>query len=124
VLLTTPAAPLVVAVTREGQRKLIARYDQSPMERLRVEEQPATMLSPNGPQKVREKVAQRLLPLDPPAKIYAGYGQGKVVCAGCDEHIEPGEVEYELHLAHSRRLSLHIECVRLLEAERQGTREA
>lgn len=77
------------------------------------------MLSPNGLQKVHEKVAKRLLPLDPPGQMFAGYGQGEAVCAGCDGLIERGEVEWELHLAHAPVLFMHIQCVRLLEAERR-----
>ena len=44
------------------------------------------------PSKIREKVARGILPRKPPAKMWAGHGQGHV-CSGCT--IVPDQIEYE-----------------------------
>lgn len=73
---------------------------------------------PDAPGKIRAKVEDGRLPLEPPAQTWAENGtQGK--CDGCDERILASQVQYEFVLADGRTFRLHLGCGALLEAERR-----
>ena len=67
---------------------------------------------------VLKKVAQGTLPLQPPDRIFGGYGSGHQ-CNGCDDRVLPHQVEYELHIGETI-YRLHLVCFDLLVALRRG----
>jgi hypothetical protein len=71
-----------------------------------------------APLKIRRKVESGALPVDMPAKTYAGFGTGGP-CAGCEEPITKAQAEYELEMADGRKFLMHLGCAGLLEAERR-----
>jgi hypothetical protein len=79
------------------------------------------MLPPDAPGRIRAKVEDGRLPLEPPARVWAENGtQGK--CDGCDEPITVSQVHYEFVLADGRTLQLHLACAREWGAERRRRR--
>jgi len=80
-------------------------------------------LSPEQRQRILDAVSSGRLPVDAPAKMYAGYGPGRA-CAGCDDAIGPKDVEYEAHYDDGRRYYLHLGCAALWEAQRRRAAKA
>jgi hypothetical protein len=76
-------------------------------------------LTPEQRQRVLEAISAGRLPLDPPPKMYAGYGEGRT-CNGCDEVVGPKEVEYEASYDGGRTYYLHLWCAGLWLAERRS----
>ena len=70
----------------------------------------------DAPEKIRHKVARGILPDTRPARMWAGFGAGRI-CAGCDHPIEPDQVEYEF--GNGETMRLHLGCAALWEAERR-----
>jgi len=73
---------------------------------------------PDAPKKIRDKLDSGALPVDAPAKMFAGYGKG-LCCDGCETKILPVQVEYELELPDGRTFRLHLGCAGLWEADRR-----
>jgi hypothetical protein len=75
-------------------------------------------LSPEQRQRVLDAIDSGHLRLDPPKKMYAGYGDGRE-CAGCGEVIDNKQVEWEATYEDGRAYRLHLGCAGLWEAERR-----
>lgn len=73
---------------------------------------------PDAPGKMRAKVEDGRLPLELPARMWAGFGSEKP-CDGCGEAISSSQVEYEFESREGRTIRLHLGCASLLEAERR-----
>jgi len=73
-------------------------------------------LSPEQRQRILDAVSSGRLPVDAPAKMYAGYGPGRA-CAGCDDAIGSKDVEYEAHYDGDRRYYLHLACAAFWDAQ-------
>ena len=71
---------------------------------------------PDAQEKIREKIAHGMLPRMPPAKMWAGHGEGHI-CAGCEQAIQPDQIEYEF--ANGETIRMHIGCAALWDAERR-----
>lgn len=71
--------------------------------------------------KIRSKLAAKLLPTGEPVKTWAGHGRG-TLCAGCDEPIRPFQIQYELETADKARFPLHQGCHGLWAAEHRRRR--
>ena len=69
-------------------------------------------------ERVFKNISQGALPLQPPDRIYGGYGSGQQ-CDGCEDPVLPHQVEYELHVGEAR-YRLHLVCFDLLVAVRRG----
>jgi hypothetical protein len=67
---------------------------------------------------IRKKLDAGTLPLDAPAKLWAGIGAGRL-CAACEQAIGPTQSEYELEYDGRSAILLHAECHRRWEDERQ-----
>jgi len=79
------------------------------------------MSAPDAPGRIRARVEDGRLPLEPPARVWAENGtQGK--CDGCDEPITVSQVHYEFVLADGRTFQLHLVCGGVLAAERRRRR--
>jgi hypothetical protein len=65
---------------------------------------------------IRLKVATGILPKDAPAKMFAGYGTGKV-CAAYDLSTTKKDVEYDVDMADGRTFSFHQLCITLWHQE-------
>ena len=72
----------------------------------------------DAPGKIRAKVEDGRLPVDLPARMWAGPGSGQP-CDGCEQIISRGQVEYEFESGNGRTIRLHLGCASLLEAERR-----
>ena len=67
---------------------------------------------------VRQKLAAGTLPLEFPAKMWVGKGNGGR-CDVCEEPIAPTEIEYEPDFANpTTRLKFHQACLKLWNQER------
>ena len=66
---------------------------------------------------IRMKLDVGTLPLDAPAKLWAGIGTGKL-CTACEQAIGPTQTEYEPEYEGRPTILLHAECHRLWEEER------
>jgi hypothetical protein len=62
---------------------------------------------------ITAKLASGALPRLAPSAMWAGKGHGTNVCAGCDELIEPGAVEYEPEFADHTTRRLRHACLAL-----------
>jgi hypothetical protein len=71
---------------------------------------------PDAPEKIREKLLTGTLPRTPRARMWAGNGAGEP-CAGCDQPIEPDQVEYEF--GNGALIRMHLGCAALWEKERR-----
>ena len=81
-------------------------------------------LTPEQRERVFDAITTGRLRLDPPTKMYAGYGAGRT-CDGCREVIDRTQVEheaiYESEPAGSgagRAFHLHLGCAGLWDVER------
>jgi hypothetical protein len=72
----------------------------------------------DAPGKIRAKVEDGRLPLELPARMWAGFGSEKP-CDGCGEAISRSQVEYEFESRDGCTIRLHLGCASLLEAERR-----
>ena len=68
--------------------------------------------------RVLDSIASGRLPLDPPRKMYAGYGDGRA-CSGCGGPIERTHVEYESIYENGRAYHLHLACAGVWDVQRQ-----
>ena len=66
---------------------------------------------------IQHKVATGLLPKDPPVKVRAGYGTGKV-CSACDLPTTVEDIEYETDMANGHTFVFHQPCLTLWHQER------
>jgi hypothetical protein len=69
-------------------------------------------------QRILENIASGRLSLGPPAKMYAGYGDGRS-CDACGEVIDRTQVEYDATYADGRAHRVHLACAVLWDAERR-----
>jgi hypothetical protein len=60
---------------------------------------------------IRRKLRAGVLRRPHEYKVYAGYSAGRT-CQGCDERIEPGDVEHEVVFGEGGTLTLHAWCFR------------
>jgi hypothetical protein len=68
---------------------------------------------------IRTKLDAGTLPLDAPARLWAGIGSGKV-CTACEQPIRATQMEYEPEYADGRAvIYFHAECHRLWEEKRR-----
>jgi len=73
-------------------------------------------LPPDARDRIREKMATGALPRKGPAKMWAGHGHGEA-CAGCDQPIQPDQIEYEFD--NGAIIRMHIGCAALWDAEQR-----
>ena len=66
---------------------------------------------------MRAKVLAGTLPKDPPVKVWAGYGTGKV-CSACDLPTTAEDIEYETDMANGHTFVFHQPCLTLWHQER------
>jgi hypothetical protein len=85
-------------------------------------------LSPEQRDRVLANIAAGRLRLDPPTKMYAGFGAGRT-CDGCGEPIDKIQVEHEAVYENGRADSsagevfhLHLGCAGLWDFERRRQR--
>src|SRR5262245_20554856 len=69
-------------------------------------------------QRVLANIASGRLPLDPPSKMFAGYGDGHR-CVGCEEVIERSHIEYESVYPSGEAYRMHLGCANLWDIERR-----
>jgi hypothetical protein len=75
-------------------------------------------LSPQQRERVLASIASGRLRLDPPQKMFAGFGEGRD-CCGCGEVIDKTQVEYEAAYENGQSHHLHLGCAGLWDAERR-----
>jgi hypothetical protein len=67
---------------------------------------------------VREKFNAGILPLEDPARTWAGFGTGDQ-CSVCGQPIQPSQTEYELRYDNRAPLRFHVVCHSLWDSERR-----
>jgi hypothetical protein len=80
-------------------------------------------LSPEQRQRVLEAITSGRLRLDPPKKMYAGYGDGHE-CSGCGEVIDRKQVEWEATYENGQAYRLHLGCAGLWDVERRRRQQS
>jgi hypothetical protein len=79
-------------------------------------------LTPEQRQRVLDAITAGRLRLDPPTKMYAGFGAGRT-CDGCGEVIDRTQVEheaiYESDPGAGQAFHLHLGCAGLWDVERR-----
>ena len=73
---------------------------------------------PDVPEKIRQKLADGVLPREAPQRMYAGDGSDRL-CDACDSAIVSTQIEYEFEATDGRVFRLHLGCASLWEAERK-----
>jgi hypothetical protein len=77
-----------------------------------------TSLSPQQRAHVLASITSGRLRLDPPKKMYAGYGDGRE-CTGCGEVIDTKQVEHEAIYENGQAYRLHLACAAVWDVERR-----
>ena len=75
-------------------------------------------LSPRQRERTLARIVSGHLRLDPPRKMFAGYGGG-LDCCGCGEVIDKTQVEYEAVYENGQADHFHLACAGLWDAERR-----
>jgi hypothetical protein len=60
-------------------------------------------------ERIADKLKRDRLPKREPAKLWAGFGNGRP-CDGCDDPILAADVEHELDFPHGTTLGFHATC--------------
>jgi hypothetical protein len=58
---------------------------------------------------IRQKITAGALPGEPPLKVWAGMGAGRL-CAACEEPIRPHDTQMDVELPGDRSVILHRPC--------------
>ena len=66
--------------------------------------------------RVRGKIVARHLPKQDCRRTWHGYGTG-VLCAACDQPVDPSEVEVECELPGGGTIRLHLACYEIWARE-------
>lgn len=67
---------------------------------------------------IRDKLDAGLLPKEVEARMFAGYGDGKL-CDGCELAIARSQVEWEFTTPQGQSVRFHLGCAALWEADRR-----
>ena len=73
--------------------------------------------------RITEKLWQRTLPADDPAKFWSGKGSG-LACDGCDTVVSSSESEHEVEMPNGRSLRFHVACDGLWRVLKQALPES